>query len=190
MKARTLVLTGIVVAAALARVLPHPANFSPAGALALFAAARFRSRLAGLVVPLLALLLGDLGLEAAHRLGLLGGWMAGGAGLYRGMWVVYLAVGLVACLGLLLRRWHSAPAIACCTVAGSTVFFLVTNFAWWGVYDLYPHTWAGLLLCYDAALPFFAPTLLGDAFFATALFGGFALAERYYPALRREPLPG
>jgi hypothetical protein len=190
MKARTLALAAVVLGAAVARLLPHPPNLTPLGALALFTAAHFRSRLAGLVAPLLAMLLGDLGLEAASRLGLLGGWMAGGVGLHPGMWVVYLAVALVACLGLALRRRRSVPAVACCTLAGSTVFFLVTNFAWWAGYELYPHTAEGLLLCYAGALPFFGPTLLGDGLFAAALFGGFALAERRFPALRREPLPG
>jgi hypothetical protein len=190
MKARTLVLTGIVLAAALARLLPHPPNFTPIGALALFSAAHFRSKLAGLLAPLLALLLGDLGLEAAYRLGLLGGWMIGGTGLYPGMWVVYLAVALVAGVGLVLRRRRSVPAVAGCTLTGSVVFFAVTNFAWWAGYDLYPHTWAGLVDCYAKALPFFHWTLLGDAFFATLLFGGFALAERRYPALRQEAVAG
>jgi hypothetical protein len=87
---------------------------------------------------------------------------------------------------LVLRRRRSLPAVAGCTLAGSVVFFLVTNFAWWAGYDLYPHTWEGLLVCYAAALPFFGWTLLGDAFFATVLFGGFALAARHYPALRRD----
>ena len=38
-----------------------------------------------------------------------------------------------------------------------------------------------------ALVPFFHWTLLGDIFFATVLFGGFALAERRYPALQASP---
>jgi hypothetical protein len=174
----------MVLVATLARVLPHPPNFTPIGAVALFGAAHFRSRSAAFLVPLAAMFLGDLALEAAGGLGLLGGWMAGGQGFYAGMWVVYLAVALVTALGLLLRRRRSIPAVAACVLAGSAIFFLVTNFAWWASYELYPHTAAGLVLSYTAALPFFHWTLLGDAFFSTVLFGGFALAEKRYPALR------
>jgi len=91
---------------------------------------------------------------------------------------------VIAALGLVLRRRKSVSAIAGCVLAGSVIFFLLTNFAWWAGYDLYPHTLAGLMLSYEAAIPFFHWTLLGDIFFATVLFGGFALAERRYPALQ------
>jgi hypothetical protein len=184
MKPRTLVLVGMVLVATLARVLPHPPNFTPIGAVALFGAAHFRGRWTAFLASLGAMFLGDLALEVASRLGLLGGWMAGGTGLYAGMWAVYLAVALVTGLGFLLRRHRSTAAIAACVLARSVLFFLVTNFAWWASYDLYPHTKEGLLLSYTAALPFFRWTLLGDAFFGTTLFGGFALAEKRYPALR------
>jgi hypothetical protein len=46
-----------------------------------------------------------------------------------------------------------------------------------------------LVTCYVAAIPFFQNTLLGDAVFATALFGGLAVAERGFPVLRERPLP-
>jgi hypothetical protein len=190
MKPRTLFLAGIVVLAAQARLLPHPPNFTPIAALALFAAAHFRSRFLALLTPLAAMLLGDLGLEAASRWGLLSGWMANGTGLHSGMWVVYLAIALVGCLGLSLRGRQSVPAVAGCTVGGALLFYLVTNFAWWVGYDLYPHTWTGLLESYVAGLPFLKWNLLGDVCYATLLFGGFALAQKRYPVLRAEPVPG
>jgi len=56
---------------------------------------------------------------------------------------------------------------------------------------LLPHppnfTPIGAVALFGAALPFFHGTLLGDAFFSAALFGGFALAEKYHPALRPAP---
>ena len=50
--------------------------------------------------------------------------------------------------------------------------------------DYYPKTFAGLVACYAAAIPFFQNTLAGDLVFTALLFGGFALAERLLPALR------
>jgi hypothetical protein len=187
MTARTVVLVSLVLLVALARLLPHPPNFTPIGAMALFGAAHFRSRWAALFLPLLAMFLSDLALEAAMNFGLLGGWMTQGRGFHDGMWVVYGTIAIIVALGFLLRKRKSVLAVAGCVLASSGIFFLVTNFAWWAGYDLYPHTMEGLLLSYTAAIPFFHWTLLGDAFFATVLFGGFALAEKRYPALQVSP---
>jgi hypothetical protein len=41
--------------------------------------------------------------------------------------------------------------------------------------------------CYVAALPFFRNAVLGDATYAAALFGAWALAEARFPALRPAP---
>lgn len=51
---------------------------------------------------------------------------------------------------------------------------------------LYPMTLEGLLSCYAAAIPFFRNTLLGNLGYVAVLFGSFALAERYVPALKKE----
>jgi hypothetical protein len=184
MKTRTAVLVGMVLLAALSRLVPHPPNFTPLGALALFAGAQFRNRWAAFLVPLAAMLLSDAALEVVTSQGWGSGWLAHGTGFYRGMWVVYGAIALVTAVGLLLRGRRSVPAVAAGVLAGSTLFFLVTNFACWAGYGLYPHTLEGVVESYVAALPFYRWTLLGDACYATVLFGGLALAERRYPALR------
>jgi hypothetical protein len=43
---------------------------------------------------------------------------------------------------------------------------------------MYEKSWAGLLSCYTAGLPFFWNTLAGDLFFTAVLFGGFAVVNR------------
>ncbi len=184
MKARTSVLVGMVLLAALSRLLPHPPNFTPVGALALFAGAQFRNRWAAFLAPLAALLLSDTALQLLTGLGWGSGWLAHGTGFYPGMWVVYGATAPVTAVGRLLRRHRSAPAVVGGVLTGSVLFFLVTNFAWWADYDLYPHTAAGLLESYAAALPFYRWSLLGDACYGAVLFGGLARAERRYPSLR------
>jgi len=168
----------VIVPVVVARLVPHPPNFTPVTAAALFAAANFRSRWLGVAAPLVAMLLSDAALEACSRLGWLGGWMADGRGFHEGMWVVYATVALIGCLGFFLRDRKSVPAVGVVVLGSSGLFFLVTNFAWWAGYDLYPHTLEGLITSYEKALPFYRRTALGDALFATAYFGGFALAER------------
>jgi hypothetical protein len=184
MTSRTLALAGLVVLAALTRLLPHPDNFAPITAMAVFAAVRLGSRRAALLVPLLALLLSDLGKEVLYRNGLARDW-----GLYRGMWVVYGTTALIVLVGRLARGTRSPAVIAGTTLAGSCVFFLVTNFAVWAGGDLYAHTAEGLATCYVAALPFFRNAVAGDLAYAAVLFGAWALAEARFPALAVTPSP-
>lgn len=182
MNMRTFVLIAIIAVASLSRLAPHPPNFSPITAMALFGAAYFRSLWAAFLVPQTVMLATDLGLDLANRMGWLGGWVGGGIGFYGAMWGVYLAFLLITCLGLLIRRWKNVPCIAATTLMSSCVFFFVTNFAFWLWW--FPHTLEGLQACYIDAIPFFRWTALGDAFFVAALFGGWVVAERYVPALR------
>jgi hypothetical protein len=179
---RVKVVAGAVVLAALTRLLPHPHNFAPITAIALFAAATFNDRRLAIVTPLLALFVSDLGIEAMHRLGLMASWA-----IYPGMWVTYLAMLLITLMGFLLRGHRTAPAVAGATLAGSVVFYVVTNFLVWAGGDLYPHTLAGLVTCFELAIPFFQNAVLGDMVYCAVLFGGFALAERRLPLLRELP---
>ena len=80
-------------------------------------------------------------------------------------------------------------------VGGSLVFFLVTNLFVWaeslfdGPLAMYPPTWAGLVECYTAAVPFYRTALLGDLFYCGVLFGGLALATKLAPGLVLEAIP-
>jgi Family of unknown function (DUF6580) len=193
MKTRTFVILGAVLLAALTRLMPHPQNFAPITAMGLFGAATLADRRLGILTPLLALFVSDLCIEVANRMGLMTSW-----GFYPGQWLVYATTFLITLVGLLLRNHRTVKAIAGATLAGSVIFFVVTNFGVWasGAPDLYgnpyPRTFEGLMACYAYAIPFFANSLLGDAVYSTVLFGGFALAKMYLPALRelkvaREP---
>jgi hypothetical protein len=182
MTVRPIAITGLILVAALSRLLPHPPNFAPITALAVFGAVRYAERRAALLAPLLALLASDLAREALYRYGLDEHW-----GLYRGMWLVYGTTALIALTAGPARGTRSPGVIASITLAGSCLFFLVTNFAVWAGGSLYPPTAEGLAACYAAAVPFFRNALLGDTFYATVLFGAWALAEARVPALRLAP---
>jgi hypothetical protein len=166
-KERLVTLTLIILAAATARLLPHPHNVAPIAAIALFAGAHFERKWQAFVLPLLAMLVSDAII-----------------GFYDAMWVTYLAFATVVCLGFLLRKNKSFLAVAGATVSGSVLFFLVSNFALWMHHNLYPHTLDGIMESYTMALPFFRNTLIGDLFYSGLLFGGFALAERKFTPLR------
>ena len=71
MKTRTAVLVSAVLLAAVTRLIPHPPNFAPITAMALFGAATLSDRRLALLTPLLGLFVSDLCIEAMHRMGLM-----------------------------------------------------------------------------------------------------------------------
>jgi hypothetical protein len=168
---RLLLALGIIALAAALRVAPHPWNFTPVGAMALFSGAVIKNRRLAFVVPLLALFLGDIFI-----------------GFHKLMPIVYASFLLTVVIGFWLRDRRTAGRITAATLAGAIQFFLITNFAVWAFGLTYPRTGAGLVACYVAGIPFFWNTLAGDAVYAVLFFGTFALAERLFPALR-EPAP-
>lgn len=165
----TLVITGIVLAAAAIRLAPHPMNFAPIGALAMFGGAYFSSKRAALAIPLLSLIAGDV-FTGFHQL----------------IPFIYASFLVSVAIGFWLRRKRSAPRIGAATIPGAIQFFLVSNFALWASsIGSFPKTAGGLAACYVAGIPLFWNTLAGDLFYATLLFGGMALAERRFPSLRK-----
>jgi hypothetical protein len=173
-------LAGMIVVAALTRLLPHWPNFSPVEAIALFGGAYFASRQWSMVVPLLALLVSDLALGVLH-----GASYAAYLGGHT-FWSVYACIGLSVVLGFGLRGKASGTRVIGYSLAGSVLFFVVTNFAVWLWDPIYPKTGAGLAACYVAGIPFFRWTVLGTLFYSALLFGGFALLRNRMPALRAQ----
>lgn len=166
-KPRLVTIVAMIAAAVASRLLPHPWNLTSMAATALFAGAYLEDRRLAVLVPLSALFISDLAL-----------------GFYRGMAVVYLSFALIVGLGAWLRTRRRLLPIAGATVAGSLLFFALSNLGVWAFGGLYPHTAGGLAACFIAALPFLGGTLEGDALYSLVLFGGFALLTRNFGALR------
>ncbi len=179
--ARPAFLCLLIVATVAMRVVPHPWNFAPVGAVALFGGATFRSKWAAFLVPLSAMFISDVLLSNLKGYDLFTPITA----------VIYACYVFYAALGFWLRSRRQAVPIAGAALTGAVVFYLVTNLAaWWalstGPGAEYTRDFAGLMSSYVLALPFFGNTLLGDVVFCTMLFGGLALAESKVPALRPE----
>src|SRR6266852_2964318 len=167
---RTLLAFVLILLAAAVRIAPHPWNFTPVGAMALFSGAVLKNRRLAFIFPLLVLFLGDIFI-----------------GFHKLIPIVYASFLISVAIGLWLRDRRTIALISLATLLGAIQFFLVTNFAVWALGSFYPRTVAGLATCYIAGIPFFWNTLAGDALYATLLFGGYALAERFFPPLR-EPV--
>jgi uncharacterized protein DUF6580 len=174
MSNRLMVIIGMVVAAALSRLVPHPPNVTPIAAMALFGGAYLRNRKVAYLMPLAAMLLSDVVL----------GYSTYGAILLKSQPVVYLCMLATVAMGRLIRDTQSPWQVGWLTLASSVMFYVVTNFAVWAAGSLYPLSWAGLAACYTAAIPFFRNSVLGDAGFAVVMFGGFALLEASFTSLR------
>jgi hypothetical protein len=163
---RILALLTAILAAALLRLMPHPPNFSPIGAMALFSGAYLGRRAIALAAPLAAMVLSDLVL-----------------GFYSGVWITYLAIAAIVLVAWIALSRLSVLRLGLAAIASSVVFFLISNFGTWALSGMYSHTASGLAACYLAAIPFFQNTVAGDLFYTTLLFGGFKVAELLVPRL-------
>ncbi|MGH9580879.1 MAG: DUF6580 family putative transport protein [Terriglobales bacterium] len=146
------------------RFLPHPLSFTPVGAALLYFGARApRKRM---WIPLVMLAGSDVVLsQLVYSYPLAGDLVI--------TWLWYAAVIL---LGGLLRENQRPLRLAGAALATSVSFFLVSNFAVWAVWNMYPKTFEGLLTAFAAAVPFFRNTVASDLLFTAVFFGLPALA--------------
>jgi hypothetical protein len=164
---RMMLIVGMILFAAIMRIVPHPWNLTPVGAMALFSGAVVRNRVMAFVFPLLAMLVGDFFI-----------------GFHILLPVVYTSFVISTAIGFWLRERRSVVRLGGAVLLGAIQFFLITNFGVWMFLNSYPKTFAGLMTCYVAGAPFFWNTLAGDICYSALLFGGLFLAERTFPALR------
>jgi signal transduction histidine kinase len=159
---------GFIALGILSRLVPHPWNVTPVMAIALFGGTVLSPRWA-ILLPLSIVAASDV----------LIGW-------HNTVPFTWGAFVLTGALAWWVRRSPGPKRVFAGSLAGSTLFFLLTNFGVWLNGDLYPRTAEGFWQCYAAAVPFFRNALAGNLIFTAVLFGGYALASRALPA--REPV--
>jgi len=158
-------------------------NFSPIGAMALFAGYYFTSRPKAYLTPMLVLLISDVILMNTLFIEYRSGF------LYSGWYWTYGSFILMVALGEFFKAQKAyVPALLGSIIAGCIHFF-ISNFGVWLGSTMYTQDLSGLMACYTAAIPFFKHTLLGNLLFSGLLFGGFILLEARVPALRRATQP-
>src|SRR6267143_1959549 len=123
---RAILAAVMIILAAVLRIVPHPWNFTPIDATALFSGAMFRDRRVAFLFPLIALFAGDL-FVGFHRL----------------IPVVYASFLLSVCIGTGLANRRGILRVGGAVFLGALQFFLVTNFAVWQLFGTYPHTPTG-----------------------------------------------
>ena len=142
-------------------------NFAPLAAIALCAAAYFPAKYK-FTVPMIALLISDVVLNIHYGFSLLSPFVLSH----------YLGFALVGGLGLLLQDRRSMKTLLPASIAGSLIFYIVTNSVSWLFDPGYVKNFAGLIQALTVGLPqfsatpswmFFRNSLLSDLFF-TFLF--------------------
>jgi uncharacterized protein DUF6580 len=148
-----------VLAAVLTRFVPHLPNFSPVYGVLLVGGAYLKSRDA-VWYPVAILAISDVLLTTqVYKMHV--GWTQS---------IVWLGFAAVALCGRWLRGRISVATVLAASVVAPLVFFVISNFAVWLDWKLYPTTWAGLVACYVAAVPFLGHSLASSVGFTAALF--------------------
>lgn len=149
----------IILFAVVLRLVPHPPNFAPIAALALFGGVYLDKKYA-LVVPLVVMIISDYFI-----------------GFHNTMPFVYVSFIFTGLIGMFLKQHKSPLNIFFGTLVSSLLFFAITNFGVWAMGTMYPKTASGLLEAYVMAIPFFRNTIVGDLFYTGLFFGSYELVK-------------
>ena len=153
---REIIVLLFIILAAVIRLIPHPPNFAPITAMALFGGLNFQNKKLAYAIPILAMIVSDLFL-----------------GFYSISIFVYLSFIAITYIGTTIKKINISNIFL-----SSLLFFIITNL---GVWILgYPMTIEGLLTCFTLALPFFGYALAGDLFFSLLFKYGFKTVEKKY----------
>ncbi len=150
---------GLIFILALARLIPHPPNFTPIIAVAIMSGYLFKNINLSFLVLLVIMLISDLFI-----------------GFYENVIFVYLSLTLITFTFHKISTKINFKNLFFFGFAGSLVFFIVSNFGVWalespGAHDIpYEKNLKGLIECYVLAIPFFKNTLLSTLLFAYSAY--------------------
>ncbi len=159
-----IVLVGVAI---WSRIVPHPANFTALTAVALFGGAML-PRYWGVAVPLGAMIVSDLFI-----------------GIHTLSFVVWASFALMTFLGIYLKTRLNTINVVLASLTGSTIFYVVTNFAVWAEGRMYAMNFGGLMQSYINAIPFYRNMIVGDLVYAALLFGVYALIVQTVKIVRQ-----
>ena len=179
---QTGIISVLILLAAMSRLLPHPHNFTPIGAMGLFGAAYFSRKYLAFLIPFIGLWISDMVLNNLVYARLYPEFYGEGIVWFGNVWV-YLAFALIIVLGFVLLRNVKLTNLLAASLVASVLFFLVTNFGSMMVDPKYPKTITGLMAAYTAGIPFFWNTLAGDLIYVFVLFGIFEWMKARNPDL-------
>ena len=150
---------GLILILALARLIPHPPNFTPIIAVAIMSSYFFKNVNLSFVILLVSMLVSDLFI-----------------GFYENLIFVYLSLVLITFVFHKISSKINFRNLFIYGFMGSLIFFIVSNFGVWalgspGVYDIaYEKNLSGIIQCYILAIPFFGNTFVSTLIFSYSAF--------------------
>ena len=146
------------------RLIPHPPNFTPILAIAVFLPALSKDKLIGISSLLLPMIITDYII-----------------GFHQSMIWVYLSVVISTLIGYFFYKTNNNLIYygSMCIISSLT-FFLITNFTVWLFTTMYPKNLEGIITCYYMAIPFFHNTLLSTIIYTVIITNLFVVFTTIY----------
>ena len=129
------------------RLIPHPPNFTPLLAIALYSGVCFKNKFL-FIIPLLSMVISDFFL-----------------GYHNVIFWVYLSLLIIFYMGYLLFKKYTFRNLILLSFVSSIMFFILSNLGVWIIG--YPKSFEGFVACYVAAIPFFHNTLISTILFSS-----------------------
>ena len=157
-----------------ARLLPHPANFTPVAAMALFGGALVSRKWLSVFAVVIAMIISDL---------MLNSWvynMPASISYFGDTMTIGVYLGIIS---MVVLGWFFKPESAShknvlgFSISSSLLFWTISNFFCWPGNPIYTQDLSGLLQCYIAAIPFLS-AIAGDLLFCSLFFLGFNYYSR------------
>ena len=152
------------------------ANFSGLGAVAIFSGSYFKNKFSGYVLPILVLLLSDLGLALM---------MGESYVFYPGWYYTYIAFALMVLAAQIIVKKVNVANVFVATLVGVLIHWIVSDFGMWLGFDTYPKTLLGFWECLVAAIPFELKFLYGTLVYSAIMFMGFEVLKSKFPSLKQ-----
>tara|TARA_Y100000748_G_scaffold135019_1_gene113347 strand:+ start:557 stop:1084 length:528 start_codon:yes stop_codon:yes gene_type:complete len=152
------IIIGLILFAIALRIVPHPPNFTPIGAIGLFAGCYITVKRFWLV-PIIGLLASDLIIGFYNPIS---------------MFYVYFSFIISSFIGYFFLKNKNTPLrLVSAALISAILFFIFSNLGVWLSGTIYSLDLSGLIACYLLAIPFFGNTLISELFYSLILFGSY-----------------
>ncbi|RRN77790.1 hypothetical protein EIM50_17815 [Pseudoxanthomonas sp. SGD-10] len=150
------------------------ANFTPVGAIALFAGTYFKDKKKAFLVPLAILLLSDVLLSYKFT----GSFNP----YYAGIELVYISFAIMVYFGSMIKKVNVSNVLLA-SLAAVFIHWILTDIHPWLV-GPYTKDFSGYLSALIAAIPFEKNLLYGNLIFSTVMYGSYEIIRAKVPAFK------
>jgi len=177
-KKQNLLIQSLLVLGTLGRLIPHPWNATPMGAVSLVGGAKLKGMWRW-ITPFLCLVASDIVLQTFLYPTLNRDWLLG-------LPFIYAAFAVNIWMGRFASGENRFAKVGGLSFVAATQFFILTNFGTWLTTPFYAKTVEGLVQCYILAIPFFGPMILGNLAWSLGIYWAIEKSEQWAGAWKAE----